>query len=403
MNRGEGMLTVGSLFSGIGGLDLGLERAGMKVIWQSEIDDYACKVLKKHWPNVPNLGDITEVDWTEVKRPDVICGGFPCQDISIAGKGVGIHGKRSGLWFEMQKAISILRPRFAILENVANLTHRGMGEVLGSLSEIGYDAEWNIISAQYVGANHRRDRIFIVAYPYNGGCERSDIPKKQIRSNISEFTWGGEALSDTISVRWKEGCDRIISKGDSNRSSERKKGRHCEGEAPHPHSEGLEGRRPPFRGTEEHSIPDLSGKISHSDQFNDDTRRSGTGKVCGKRSEAPELQGSKQVPDTKGMRRRSGPIRGDGIKGDAYPIIRGWSDNGGREAFNASRKWWEVEPSIHRMDDEFSNGLDGNYRGRLVDNIPNRVDRLRCLGNAVVPQVGEYIGRCLMAHINRNN
>lgn len=85
----KGQLTVGSLFSGIGGLDLGLERAGMRVIWQSEIDPYACRVLNKHWPDVPNIGDITQVDWSQVVRPDVICGGYPCQPFSTAGKRQG--------------------------------------------------------------------------------------------------------------------------------------------------------------------------------------------------------------------------------------------------------------------------------------------------------------------------
>ena len=104
------MITVGSLFSGIGGIELGLERTGgFKTIWNCEIDPYASAVLKKHWPDVPNLGDITKVDWDGVERPEMLCGGFPCQDISVAGKGKGIEGGyRSGLWFEYAKAIGQL-------------------------------------------------------------------------------------------------------------------------------------------------------------------------------------------------------------------------------------------------------------------------------------------------------
>jgi DNA (cytosine-5)-methyltransferase 1 len=159
-------LTVGSLFSGIGGFDLGLERAGMKVIWQSEIDEFASKVLKKHWPDVPNLGDITKVDWTNIERPDVICGGYPCQPFSTAGKRGGASDARH-LWPEMFNAICNLRPRYALMENVRGHLSLGFGRVLGDLAEVGYDAEWQIIPASAVGAPHKRDRVFIVAYANN--------------------------------------------------------------------------------------------------------------------------------------------------------------------------------------------------------------------------------------------
>ena len=124
------MLTVGSLFSGIGGFDLGLERAGMRVIWQSEIDPYASAVLKKHWPHVPNHGDVRTITADRVERPDVICGGFPCQDISNAGKRAGIDGERSGLWSEFARIIGDLRPGYVIVENVAALLGRGIERVL---------------------------------------------------------------------------------------------------------------------------------------------------------------------------------------------------------------------------------------------------------------------------------
>ena len=156
-------LTVGSLFSGIGGFDLGLERAGMKVIWQSEIDTFASRVLKKHWPDVPNLGDITKVDWSKVERPDVICGGYPCQPFSTAGKRGGANDPRH-LWPAMHNAIRVLRPRYALMENVRGHLSLGFNRVLGDLAEIGYDAEWQVIPAAAVGALHKRDRVFIVAY-----------------------------------------------------------------------------------------------------------------------------------------------------------------------------------------------------------------------------------------------
>lgn len=168
-------MRVGSLFSGIGGIDLGLERAGMSVIWQSEIDPYASRVLAKHWPHVPNLGDITAIDWSTVERPDLICGGFPCQDISQNGRRAGIAGERSGLWREFARAIRDLRPPFVLVENVGDLVARGLGDVLGDLAALGYDAEWQGIQAAAVGAPHPRERLYIVAYP-DGETRRRSGP-----------------------------------------------------------------------------------------------------------------------------------------------------------------------------------------------------------------------------------
>ena len=155
-------LTVGSLFSGIGGLDLGLERAGMRVIWQSEIDPYACRVLARHWPRVPNLGDVTAIDWGTVERPDVICGGYPCQPFSFAGARRGEDDPRH-LWPHFARALRELRPRVALLENVPGHLSLGFGDVLADLAAIGYDAEWECIPAAAVGAPHLRWRIFCIA------------------------------------------------------------------------------------------------------------------------------------------------------------------------------------------------------------------------------------------------
>jgi len=156
-------LTVGSLFSGIGGIDLGLERAGMNVLWHSEIDPYACRVLKKHWPHVPNIGDITKVDWSNIPYVDVIAGGYPCQPFSLYGKRQGENDPRH-LWPYFRNAISHLRPRYALLENVRGHLTMGGLSVIGDLAALGYDCEWRIISAASVGANHRRDRLIILAH-----------------------------------------------------------------------------------------------------------------------------------------------------------------------------------------------------------------------------------------------
>ena len=156
-------MTFGSLFAGIGGFDLGLERAGMTCKWQVEIDPFCQKVLMKRWPHVPKYEDVREVGAHNLERVDLICGGFPCQDISYAGNGAGLAGERSGLWFEFARIIREVGPRLLLVENVAALLDRGMGDILGTLADLGFDAEWHIVPASALGAPHRRERIFIVA------------------------------------------------------------------------------------------------------------------------------------------------------------------------------------------------------------------------------------------------
>lgn len=160
------MYKCGSLFSGIGGFELGLERSipNLETVWQVEQSKFCQKVLRKHWPNASIYDDVRSVGKHNLEPVDIICGGFPCQDISAAGKQGGIYAERSGLWWEMHRIISELRPRVAVLENVPNLVTLGLREVLGSLSEIGYNAEWTIVSAGQFGAPHMRKRVFIVAY-----------------------------------------------------------------------------------------------------------------------------------------------------------------------------------------------------------------------------------------------
>jgi len=156
----------GSVFSGVGGIDLGLERAGMRCQWQIEISQFCRKVLSRYWPKVKRYGDIREVHGSELEPVDLVCGGFPCEDISLAsGMGVGIVGERSGLWSEFARILGEVRPRFALIENVPALRSRGLALVLQDLRALGFDAEWHCIPASAFGAPHRRDRIFIVAYP----------------------------------------------------------------------------------------------------------------------------------------------------------------------------------------------------------------------------------------------
>lgn len=163
-------MNVGSLFSGIGGIELGFEAEGFNTVWCVEYDTYAQFILKKHFPKAIIYGDIKEVDFGAVPKVDILTGGFPCQDISNAGKRVGITGSRSSLWKYYLKAIREIRPRYALIENVSALTHRGLDVVLADLAEIGYDAEWYNISASAVGAHHTRERLFIIAYSNSIRC-----------------------------------------------------------------------------------------------------------------------------------------------------------------------------------------------------------------------------------------
>lgn len=157
-------MTFGSLFAGIGGIDLGLERAGMQCRWQVEIDPFCQNVINRHWPEVKRFADIRDVG-PEAERVDLIAGGFPCQDLSRSGHMRGIDAERSGLWSEYARLIGLLRPRFVFIENVPGLlANEPMRRVLGDLSAFGFDAEWESIPAAAVGAPHLRDRVWIFAY-----------------------------------------------------------------------------------------------------------------------------------------------------------------------------------------------------------------------------------------------
>lgn len=164
MTTAPAVRTIGSLFSGIGGLELGLERAGLgRIAWQCEIDPFCRRVLAKHWPDVVRHEDVREVTRGTATQVSVLCGGFPCQDVSLAGRGGGLAGARSGLWFEYARIIAELVPEIVVIENVLGLRTRGLRRVLADLSDLGFDAEWCDFWAWDVGAPHRRARIFIVA------------------------------------------------------------------------------------------------------------------------------------------------------------------------------------------------------------------------------------------------
>lgn len=229
-------MRIGSLFAGYGGLDLAALEVfpGSTIAWHCEWEDAPAKILKHHWPDVPNYRDVTKVNWREVRPAapiDILTGGFPCQDLSLAGRRAGIaDGTRSGLWNNMCEAIDVLRPTYVLIENVRGLLSaeatvsdleleaqglgdhagrpvlRALGAVLGNLADIGYDAWWTSLRASAIGAPHHRERVFILASPADtecGGRERR-WPIQLERASV-DTSRNDQNASDSAGVGWNEG------------------------------------------------------------------------------------------------------------------------------------------------------------------------------------------------------
>lgn len=302
-------LTIGSLFSGIGGFELGLARAGgMRVLWQVENEKYCRRILERHWPHAKRYGDIREVDWSTVRSPDIVCGGFPCQPVSTAGARKGRDDER-WLWPEVARCLRELgeRPRWVVLENVAALASRGIGDVLGDLAALGYDSEWSCVSAAVIGAPHLRDRIWIVGYLANADCQREPQPAGRLE----------------------------------------------------------EERRRPGDGGEPGDVADAGGLPPQS--------KRGAGEL----SSAPREMGG-DLPQLD-------PVDGGGedepriFTRRAYQLL---------EEFRRTRgvEQWGEDPST----------IPGSGVRRVSYGVQNRAHRLRALGNAVVPQIPEWIGRLIV-------
>lgn len=206
-------MNVLSLFSGIGGLDIALEKHGCTTVAYSDVNEYSNKIMARHFPEAESLGDITKLRYevnengtTYIEQSDtgegfwlppidIICGGFPCQDISAAWNGPGITGKRSGLWSNYADAIRHLRPGGVLVENVASITKRGLGTVLGDLARLGYDAEWAVLRASQFGAPHERKRMFLLAYPNSAGREEQRRPLTTTAQQLTAQRYG-QILAD---------------------------------------------------------------------------------------------------------------------------------------------------------------------------------------------------------------
>lgn len=196
------MLTFGSLFSGIGGFDLGFERAGMKCVWQCEIDKFANHVLDRRWKEVKRFQDVREVGKDSAEQVDVIIGGFPCQDVSVAGRRAGFNGERSGLWFEFARVIGELKPRWVVIENVPGLLSSNHGRdfetVLSALVEFGYGVSWRILDAQFFGVPQRRRRVFIVGSLGDGRAAEVLFEHFGLRRDIAPGGKEGSGYSGAV-------------------------------------------------------------------------------------------------------------------------------------------------------------------------------------------------------------
>jgi len=327
------MKYVGSLFGGIGGFELGFAREGFKTKWFIENNEYCQAVLRKNFPNTPIYGDIRKLNFGELKEVDILTGGFPCQDISCANpKGKGIEGERSGLWTYYAKAIREIQPEYAVIENVPMLANRGLNFVLRDLAEDGYDAEWFCLRASDFGALHRRERLFVIAYPSSTRMERNDGCRLQ-NSERGEEQMGAREFKKCIS----------------------------------PNSNG--------------------GQCKYENQELCTGRNSSTTCFVTDPNYQRQLQPQRSKQDIGGR-------IGDGVEtrfvtNDFRNRIQRCAEESlqGEQGFSWCTNVRRIEDLQGRPDIPeplFRGGHDG---------IPSWMDRIKCCGNAVVPQVAQFIAR----------
>jgi DNA (cytosine-5)-methyltransferase 1 len=203
---------IGSLFTGYGGLDMAVPG---ELAWYSEIEKSACKVLAAHHPDVPNLGDVKAIDWATVPHVDILTGGYPCQPFSNAGMRKGKNDERH-LWPYVRNAISTLRPKLAVLENVRGHVSMGLTDVVADLASVGYDARWGVVRASDAGAPHQRARVFIAAYPNSGGHGKQQNTfrmggmEERSKSEASERQWSRRKLDAGSNTDWAKYTDAVM-------------------------------------------------------------------------------------------------------------------------------------------------------------------------------------------------
>ena len=363
-------MNVGSLFAGIGGFDLGLARCGMQIAWQVEKDAFCRSILERHFPAAERFEDVRNVGAENLAPVDLICGGFPCQDLSSAGRGAGLDGSRSGLWSEFARIICELRPRYVVVENVpALLTGKGkrwdrapIGRVLGDLAQAGYDAEWARLSAREFGAPHLRKRIWIVAYP-SRNAEAGPAPEPGSERKRAG-SCGAEGRARELSDSDRDGCPQGLQL---------------------PARAGKPARpADPLRRGSVAPVADAEG-IAERTRLRQGgpggQRRRRSADRGGSRGALADPERSRREGRTAEQRRdhsqRQTPV---GVEGAAL-APRGDQEESAGGRLPASEDWG-AEPGV----------------GRVADGVPDRVDRLAALGNALVPQIAEWIGRRIIEY-----
>lgn len=322
-------MRIGSLCSGIGGLELGLERAGLgHTAWQCEYDPHASEVLARHW-DVPNHGDVKLTDWSTVEPVDVICAGYPCQPFSTAGRRQGTDDERH-LWPAVRDAVGVLGPRLVVLENVRGHLSLGFPEVLGDLADLGFDAGWCLLRASDVGAPHQRARLFVAAW-------NTDSPSPDTRAE-------GRGPRDRPGESGSPAPDAQVERGERDGRPRDGRARLADASglaAPHADEPGPQGPQPAGR----HDLP----------------------------------TGSDPLPADPDTVLDWGPYR---------PAIERW------EAIHGPAPAPTVDG---RLSPDFVCWMQGFPEG-WVDGL-TRTAALRCLGNAVVPQVAERFGRMILGEV----
>ena len=310
---GDKKLKIGSLFAGIGGFELGIERAipNAETVWQVEQNKYCQGILKKHWPNATIYDDVRNITQHNVEPVDILIGGFPCQSISVAGKQRGLEDeKKSGLWWEFHRIISELRPRIVVMENVANVLRLGGLDVVGSLAKIGYDAEWTIISAKQFGAPHLRKRWFCVAYP-NTRRKKSTVQTRR--------------QEDSCRLATNSNSEQLVTSKSRNSTKRSKK------------------------ITSTRTLDTM-----------DENRRNGN------------------VTDSDSDRRKNQSMHSKQTHGKTRDMLK----HSYRTDRRSENYWQRFAPESPLCN--------------VDDGIPQRVARLKALGNAIVPQCSQYIGECIV-------
>lgn len=397
------MMRVGSLFSGIGGLELGLEWAGVgHTVWQVEKEPFARAVLAKHWPDAERFDDVRTVGAANLPQVDVICGGFPCQDISYAGKGAGLAGERSGLWYEYARIVRELAPRFVVVENVSALLTRGLDAVLGTLASLGYDAEWSCVRASDVGARHRRERVFVVAWMADRDVARLEERAGQRRDAEPELPTAERGGACDVALPRRLSSERRRGPGVLARATRTGEGDGAERQRDgHPARGGGEAA-----GDVAHAAVIGSRRVANVAAGNDADRDGTEWQEASGRSPAR----SKDVAHSNDGRRErvwlGGLLDGErSERGNDADRCGGARDLGGDDRLEQVDQGSQTEPRVGGAAHGLSARLDVARPGeaqaeweapRVVTQAPYRADRLRALGNAVVPQVAELVGRRLM-------